>query len=139
MDYMSGKRLDEVWDILDSSPKVSIADELHSYINQLRDLKGEYIGAVDRGKAILRHYAKYAFTDNHDIVFTHSDIAPRNILVEGGHVTAILDWEDAGWYPAYWEYYTRALRQLKPVPDWPEYLPVIFLPNMRENMWAWAS
>ncbi|KAJ6164106.1 hypothetical protein N7470_002778 [Penicillium chermesinum] len=89
MDYMSGKRLDEVWDILDSSPKVSIADELHSYINQLRDLKGgnwtTYLlkvpplilknSSTNISWEILRHYAKYAFTDNHDIVFTHSDIA----------------------------------------------------------------
>ena len=38
------------------------------------------------------------------LVFTHADLAPRNILVEGGHVTAIFDWEDAGWYQAHWGY-----------------------------------
>lgn len=37
--------------------------------------------------------------------FTHGDLAPRNILVqEDGTVTAIVDWETAGWYPEYWEY-----------------------------------
>jgi aminoglycoside phosphotransferase (APT) family kinase protein len=165
MDYMPGKRLDEAWDSLDSNQRLSVANELHSYINQLRELKGEYIGAVDRGKAVigrrislecgpfdseqqfnefilgdivqsapelLQHYAKHALIDNHEIVFTHSDISPRNILVEGGHVTAILDWEDAGWYPAYWEY-TQALRQLKPVPDWPEYLPRILPPQFERE------
>jgi len=109
---------------LDSNQKISIANELRSYINQLRGLKGDYIGAVDRGKAIigrrismeggpfdteqqfnefilgdlvqsapdlLRHYAKYALTDDHGIVFTLADISPRNILVEEGHVTKILD------------------------------------------------
>lgn len=161
MDYMPGKRLDEVWHTLDSNQKFCIANELHSYITQLRSLKGEYIGAVERGKAIigrrisieggpfdseqqfnefilgdlvqsapdlLRHYAKHALSSNHEIVFTHSDISPRNILVEDGRVTAILDWEDAGWYPEYWEY-TQALRQLKPVPDWPEYLSRILPPQ----------
>lgn len=54
-DYMPGKRLDKVWDSLDSSQKLSIADQLHSYINQLRELKGDYIGAVGRGKAIVRN------------------------------------------------------------------------------------
>ncbi|KXG47389.1 Aminoglycoside phosphotransferase [Penicillium griseofulvum] len=165
MDYMPGKRLDEAWHTLDSNQKLSIANELHSYISQLRNLKGEYIGAVERGKAIigrrisieggafdseqqfnefilgdlvqsapdlLRHYAKHALSNNHEIVFTHSDISPRNILVEGGHVTAILDWEDAGWYPAYWEY-TQALRQLKPVPDWPEYLSRILPPQFERE------
>jgi hypothetical protein len=38
-------------------------------------------------------------------VFTHADIAPRNIMVdEQNTVTGILDWEWAGWYPDYWEY-----------------------------------
>lgn len=38
-------------------------------------------------------------------VFTHGDLAPRNIMVDAaGQITAILDWENAGWYPDYWEY-----------------------------------
>ncbi|KAJ5577142.1 hypothetical protein N7535_004068 [Penicillium sp. DV-2018c] len=158
-------RLDEAWDTLDSNQKLSIADELHSYMNQLRGLKGDYIGAIDRGKAIigrlasieggpfdseqqfnefilgdivtsapdlLRHYAKFALMNNHEIVFTHADFAPRNILVEGGRVTAILDWEYAGWYPEHWEY-IQALRQLKPMPDWPEYLPRILPPRFERE------
>ena len=124
-------------------------------------VEGSYIGAIDRGQAIvghiasieggpfdseqqfnefilgdivksapdlLRHYAKYALMDNHEIVFTHSDFSPRNILVDGGCVTAILDWEYAGWYPEHWEY-IQALRQLKPMPDWPDYLPLILPPR----------
>ncbi|CRG82844.1 hypothetical protein PISL3812_00190 [Talaromyces islandicus] len=53
---------------------------------------------------ILRHYAKFVFMDNHDIVFTHSDFTPRNILVDGGRVTSIIDWDYASWYPEHWEY-----------------------------------
>lgn len=38
-------------------------------------------------------------------VFTHADMAPRNIMVdERYHITGIIDWERAGWYPHYWEY-----------------------------------
>ncbi|KAL9634319.1 MAG: hypothetical protein Q9204_003046 [Flavoplaca sp. TL-2023a] len=40
----------------------------------------------------------------HDIVFTHNDLAPRNTLVRDGNVVAILDWEFSGFYPSYWEY-----------------------------------
>ncbi|KAJ7163751.1 kinase-like domain-containing protein [Mycena filopes] len=40
-------------------------------------------------------------------VFAHCDLAPRNILVKGTKIVAIVDWEMAGWYPEYWEY-TRA-------------------------------
>lgn len=38
-------------------------------------------------------------------VFTHGDLTPRNILINGtGQISAILDWEGAGWYPDYWEF-----------------------------------
>lgn len=38
-------------------------------------------------------------------VFTHGDIAPRNILVDkSGRILGLIDWENAGWYPDYWEY-----------------------------------
>ncbi|KAI1935755.1 hypothetical protein LOZ66_004990 [Ophidiomyces ophidiicola] len=38
-------------------------------------------------------------------VFTHADIAPRNIMIdERNNITGLLDWEYAGWYPDYWEY-----------------------------------
>jgi aminoglycoside phosphotransferase (APT) family kinase protein len=48
--------------------------------------------------------------NNHQITFTHGDITRRNILVrvvgEGTNdvsIVAILDWEQAGWRPEYWE------------------------------------
>lgn len=37
-------------------------------------------------------------------VLTHGDLASRNILVENGHIVAIVDWETFGWYPEFWEY-----------------------------------
>ncbi|KAJ3864462.1 hypothetical protein EV359DRAFT_355, partial [Lentinula novae-zelandiae] len=39
-----------------------------------------------------------------DIVFTHGDITRRNLLVDdNAKVVGIIDWEQAGWRPAYWE------------------------------------
>ncbi|KAH9971223.1 kinase-like domain-containing protein [Lactifluus volemus] len=51
--------------------------------------------------------------------FTHSDIAPRNILVNNGKIAAIIDWETAGWYPEYWEYTCWALSN-RGSPQWGE-------------------
>lgn len=42
--------------------------------------------------------------EGHDIVLTHNDFAPRNILVQGSKVVAIVDWEFSGYYSEYWEY-----------------------------------
>ncbi|KAI1735730.1 kinase-like domain-containing protein [Xylaria scruposa] len=50
------------------------------------------------------------------IVFTHGDIAARNIIVRDGKIVALLDWEFSGWYPEYWEY-VFALRGLDNI-DW---------------------
>ncbi|EPE33411.1 Protein kinase-like (PK-like) [Glarea lozoyensis ATCC 20868] len=41
---------------------------------------------------------------DHEIVFTHSDLNMRNILVHNGKISGIVDWENAGWFPDYWEY-----------------------------------
>ncbi|KAF5606707.1 kinase-like domain protein [Fusarium subglutinans] len=40
----------------------------------------------------------------HDIVSTHSDINMRNILMHKGRISGIVDWENSGWFPDYWEY-----------------------------------
>ncbi|KAK1768748.1 kinase-like domain-containing protein [Phialemonium atrogriseum] len=61
------------------------------------------------------------------IVFTHADIAARNIMVRDGRIVALLDWEFAGWYPEYWEY-VFALRGMDNI-DWEtlgRHLPSLF-------------
>ncbi len=50
---------------------------------------------------------------DHDVILTHNDFDPRNILVQGAKVVAILDWEFSGFYPEYWEY-CKAVS----CPDW---------------------
>lgn len=41
--------------------------------------------------------------EDHKIMFTHGDLAPRNIIVKNGKVAALIDWEQSGWYPEHWE------------------------------------
>jgi hypothetical protein len=45
-----------------------------------------------------------AFRDDYDVVFARANLSTRNILVHVGHVSSILDWNTAGYYPEYWEY-----------------------------------
>jgi hypothetical protein len=45
--------------------------------------------------------------DNCPVVFTHSDLHRKNIMITTTTPTrllSIVDWEQAGWYPEYWEY-----------------------------------
>ncbi|KAF5017408.1 hypothetical protein F66182_10664 [Fusarium sp. NRRL 66182] len=46
--------------------------------------------------------------DHGNIYFTHGDLTLGNIIVSGSPdsyaITGIIDWEQAGWYPEYWEY-----------------------------------
>lgn len=64
------------------------------------------IGAIPKSLAVtLKKALEEQLRTDHRVVFTHGDLAPRNIMVsEEGKVTGVIDWEDAGWYPAYWEY-----------------------------------
>ncbi|KAI0868104.1 kinase-like protein [Hypoxylon argillaceum] len=39
-------------------------------------------------------------------VFTHGALSSLNILVDGDEVAGIINWENAGWFPPYWEYIT---------------------------------
>ncbi len=65
--------------------------------------------------------AKELHSIPHKIVFTHGDLLHHNILVHNGHVSAILDWEAAGWLPEYWEF-TTAWRFMRPGIWWYDFV-----------------
>ncbi|KIH91134.1 hypothetical protein SPBR_01954 [Sporothrix brasiliensis 5110] len=62
----------------------------------------------------------------HRIVLTHGDLAPRNIMVRDGRVVALIDWEEAGWYPEYWEYVKFFQRSTAMEKDWRAHSKDIF-------------
>ncbi|CAK7225577.1 hypothetical protein SCUCBS95973_005913 [Sporothrix curviconia] len=74
-------------------------------------------------RAFAQRLAKQA---PHRIVLTHGDLAPRNIMVRDGHIVALLDWEDAGWYPEYWEYVKLFQRMGAMERDWATFSDDIF-------------
>lgn len=51
-------------------------------------------------------------------VFTHGNLHPGNILVEGDKIVGIVNWNYAGWYPKYWEFTSawsgNALKMIDP-------------------------
>jgi len=55
-------------------------------------------------ETVLEPYRK-DLPDDSEIVFTHGDLHRSNIIVSctPPRVAAIIDWEQSGWLPAYWE------------------------------------
>ena len=59
------------------------------------------VGAVQ-----VRYVPQHLFPEDAAVVFTHGALHPKNIVISAGpnpRVVSILGWEQAGWYPAYWE------------------------------------
>lgn len=95
-------------------------------------------------------YAKFlrSFVDHNESllpgepVFTHGDVRPDNIMVDTSlddceaPVTGIIDWEDSGFYPDYYEC-TATTRTLSVVDedDWYLYLPASISPWRFPQRW----
>ncbi|KAI1365455.1 ankyrin repeat protein [Xylaria arbuscula] len=44
------------------------------------------------------------FSTNDTFVYTHHDLAPRNIMIDSANQLWFIDWDFAGYYPRYFEY-----------------------------------
>lgn len=67
--------------------------------------------------------------DTGTIKMTHADLHRGNIIISStkpARVLAIVDWEQAGWYPDYWEY-CKALYTCKYESEWRQDLVDRFL------------
>ena len=74
-------------------------DEMHD--NMIERYNNLVHGNDNLAEYTTRIYREAAGAQS--IVFTHGDLGPQNIMVENGHISGIVDWEQAGWYPEYWE------------------------------------
>ncbi|KAK3305950.1 uncharacterized protein B0T15DRAFT_533909 [Chaetomium strumarium] len=96
--------------------KIEICDARGHAIRDPRIRGGEPVGPFPDEAAFSRElmFSDDAARRGHRVVFTHADLNPRNILVEkrGGQgqgslgrwvVAGIVDWENAGFYPEYWD------------------------------------
>ncbi|KAF9234106.1 hypothetical protein BU15DRAFT_53040 [Melanogaster broomeanus] len=93
-----------------------IADQLLVVLNEMRSYTSTTLGSLTGGPYNNRFmpypwHPTSAFSNIKDcfptevpVYLTHGDLLPRNILVDGSRITAIIDWETAGFYPEFWEY-----------------------------------
>ncbi|KAF9230802.1 hypothetical protein BU15DRAFT_56867 [Melanogaster broomeanus] len=121
-----------------------IADQLLVVLNEMRSYTSTTLGSVTGGPYNNRCMPypwnpPHAFSSVRDcfpteapVYFTHGDLLSGNILVDGSRITAIIDWETAGFYPEFWEY----CRMHDPgcmTPGWTRVLARIFLGPRRER------
>ncbi|KFY23059.1 hypothetical protein V493_06131 [Pseudogymnoascus sp. VKM F-4281 (FW-2241)] len=91
------------------------------YDNRLIDSAGPFNSEGNLNMRLLgrTEFMKYlmdevptAFSRSHDSVFTHGDLFFSNVLVDGGRLSGLVDWEGAGFMPAYWDF-IKAMRTAK--------------------------
>ncbi|KAF5128414.1 hypothetical protein E5D57_009353 [Metarhizium anisopliae] len=61
--------------------------------------------------------------------FTHGDLTSKNIIVQNGSVTGVIDWESSGYFPAWWEFVSTAIVDSEDDRSWKE--------RLREHMENW--
>lgn len=54
--------------------------------------------------------------------FTHGDLTSKNIIVQDGRVTGIVDWEGSGYFPVWWEYASTAIVDSQDDHSWKDRL-----------------
>jgi Phosphotransferase enzyme family len=71
--------------------------------------------------------------DDCPIIFTHADVSYEHIFVDevNGNVTGIIDWEMAGFLPAWWEY-RKALYGSRQQPWWIDLVKSV-MPSYRKE------
>lgn len=146
-----GECLNEVHHRMSYEERDRFVDDMKRYVAQLRGLPVIYKFANTIGGTIYDHCIReikggpfkdqaefnkhiasplgkyeepdvtYAHSLEHRCFFTHADLHSTNILIEGGRISGIIDWECAGYYPEYWEF-TKAMHG-------------VFNRDSREDMW----
>ncbi|KAF2762608.1 kinase-like protein [Pseudovirgaria hyperparasitica] len=136
MTTMPGQQLGEVFDNLGGSEKCCITAQIADFVRQVRSIRNPYLieagwllcNALGRGLIDIRlrdhdggpFASEAAFNDalvpaaasslrhidGHEVYFAHGDLTHTNILCKNGKISAVIDWEFAGWWPEYWDYTT---------------------------------
>ncbi|KAJ5928402.1 hypothetical protein N7466_007358 [Penicillium verhagenii] len=160
MSLIKGETLEQRWGALNNDEREAVCKELNGMVKAWRslehpdqalyvDLAGPFHGADAVQK--FQNGCDIDIDGDVSVVFTHDDLVPPNIMLSPGpnpEVAAIIDWGQAGWYPAYWEYCKA--RRVRPNPEYfdddldeewnTRYLPTILDPVDDETVyhpWLW--
>jgi hypothetical protein len=92
--------LDDTFGVPRHAPAATLAAIINFWVN-LRSFPKE----VSKTREQHQETCAGPVSPEDDLVFTHSDLAPRNIIVEEGTGFAwLIDWDESGYYPRYFEH-----------------------------------
>ena len=87
--------LDDYYGLPPHPSPETIAAFIHFWINFV---------PPSRRQTEKQHNKEFLSQHHGPLVFTHQDLAPRNMIVDERRHLWLLDWDHSGWYPAYFEY-----------------------------------
>ena len=148
MERIEGITLEKTWAQLSWLTTIKLAVQLHRFIRLLRSVTSSTAGSVATGvkvwvgfvsirqakKAAAQgslHAQEYIPPTAKTFVFTHHDLAPRNVLLDLSGQLWLLDWDYAGWYPSYFEY--ASMQNFFVPQDWN------WLSRIRWHLFSWIT
>lgn len=85
---------------------IAMTGTMEGPFNTEHDFNDFLVGLYKRERP-LSHFIsllRKLLKEGHNVVFSHGDLTPSNILIQHGRLASIIDWEMAGFFPEYWEY-----------------------------------
>ncbi|KAL2260311.1 hypothetical protein VTK26DRAFT_5719 [Humicola hyalothermophila] len=152
MEYIPGETLGHAWPRLSTAEREAIVSQLREHLDELRSIPPpDYYGGIWRqpirdrqfvdpnnqgyphpDKTIVQPHATeeewveamWRIIDllGHAAVFTHANLFPGNIMLREDGSPVIIDWENSGWYPSFWEYCCAIMISMGESSDWAEWI-----------------
>ncbi|GAM87388.1 hypothetical protein ANO11243_054120 [Dothideomycetidae sp. 11243] len=112
-------------------------EQFYNWISKMTEYGiGNLLPSIDKNE--IPDFFRDHLPSQAEIVFTHADLHPSNILISISsptRVVAIVDWGQAGWYPDFWEY-CKAMYTSDYESEWAtKYIP-LFLDKPAEGVEA---
>lgn len=106
---VQGVTLRDAWPGLSAEQQDSIVNEVASSCRDLASLTAERLQSVQGGPVVEPYLAhsgqdllKPLSISESEKYFHRTDLGPGNIMITDQKVSAIIDWEAAGFYPHFW-------------------------------------
>ncbi|KAF2623980.1 hypothetical protein BU25DRAFT_413871 [Macroventuria anomochaeta] len=147
MQRMPGVSLNQLWPTLKDFEKSDICTQLNEIATSIRSIPAPSLyRSIDQGR--FHHYLCYSSDADKEICgpfdskttsmrhcfkadFYEKNLGRTLVGHKPGLTVSLVDWEEAGWFPAYWEYFT-ALQGVQWDDDWSQRIEDIMEPWVSE-------